>query len=95
MTGIWLAVGYLIVINAVACGMMRADKQRARQHRRRIPEKRLLLAAAVGGAAGAWLGMRRWRHKTKHAAFAAGLPLMTLAQAALLIWLAMRLLRLI
>jgi uncharacterized membrane protein YsdA (DUF1294 family) len=71
--GIWI---YLAVMNAVSYVLMSFDKSRARRGGRRIPERTLLTAAAAGGSLGAWIAMRTRRHKTKHAAFAAGIPLM-------------------
>lgn len=67
---------YLITINAIAFILMLADKHRARKNLWRIPEKVLLGAALLGGSLGATAGMYAVRHKTKHAIFAIGLPLM-------------------
>ena len=67
---------YLITINAIAFILMLADKHRARKNLWRIPEKVLLGAALLGGSIGATAGMYAVRHKTKHAIFAIGLPLM-------------------
>ena len=67
---------YLITINAIAFILMLADKHRARKNLWRIPEKVLLGAALLGGSLGATAGMYAVRHKTQHAIFAIGLPLM-------------------
>lgn len=81
----YIIAGYLIIINIILFLMMRSDKQRAKRGgSRRIPEKQLLGWSALGGALGAWLALRLLRHKTKHAAFAVGLPVMLLFQIALL-----------
>ena len=50
------------------------DKWQARQGKWRISEATLLLLAVIGGSIGAWLGMRVWRHKTKHKKFKYGIP---------------------
>jgi uncharacterized membrane protein YsdA (DUF1294 family) len=42
--------------------------------------------AAIGGSVGAWLGMQVWRHKTQHAKFRYGIPIILIAQVALLVW---------
>ncbi|MUT67043.1 DUF1294 domain-containing protein [Paenibacillus sp. NEAU-GSW1] len=76
-----LLIIYLIVVNIAAFGLMGSDKQAARRNRRRVPEKRLFTAAAIGGAVGAWIGMRYFRHKTKHASFTIGIPLLVVWNA--------------
>ena len=73
---------YLVGINLLGFLMMGADKKRARQGRRRVPERTLLGIAALGGSAGVALGMAEFRHKTKHRRFAVGVPVMLLIQAA-------------
>ena len=50
---------YLIVINLDAFLLMRSDKRRAQQGRRRIPEATLFLVAVLGGSPGVMLAMRR------------------------------------
>ena len=42
--------GILLLINLLSFFLMRADKQRAKHNRRRIPEKTLFLSAALFGA---------------------------------------------
>lgn len=73
---------YLIVINLIGFISMYADKRRSIQHRRRTPEKRLLLYAILGGSLGSMIGMSAFRHKTKHLKFKLGLPLILLAETA-------------
>jgi Predicted membrane protein len=79
----WL-LAYMAGMSLALMGMMGADKRRARLGRRRISERRLLVWALLGGAAGGWVGMRLFRHKTKHRMFALGLPALTALHAALL-----------
>ena len=67
---------YLTISNALAFLLMLADKYKARKNLWRIPEKVLLGVALLGGSLGATAGMYAVRHKTKHAIFAIGLPLM-------------------
>ena len=59
-------------------------KSKAKQGCWRISEATLLLLAVIGGSIGALLGMQIWRHKTKHEKFKYGLPLILLAQIALI-----------
>ena len=77
---------YLLLINAVAFGLMLVDKFKARKNRWRIPERTLMLSAAFGGSIGALLGMYTFRHKTKHLKFTLGVPAILIAQIALAIW---------
>lgn len=71
---------YAMIINVIAFLLFCIDKQRAREHRWRIPEKTLFLAALLGGSPGAILGMHVFHHKTKHASFRIGLPVILILQ---------------
>ena len=77
---------YLLLINAAAFMLMLADKRKARKNRWRIPERTLILSAALGGSIGALLGMYTFRHKTKHLKFTLGIPAILIAQISLAIW---------
>lgn len=79
---------YLIIINALGFALMLTDKQKAKKHAWRIPEKVLLGTAAIGGSIGVLLGMELFRHKTKHKRFAIGVPVMIALQlaAGVVIW---------
>jgi uncharacterized membrane protein YsdA (DUF1294 family) len=78
---------YLLVINILAFVCYGLDKLKAKRNARRISEHALLLLALVGGSVGAWLGMLVWRHKTKHAKFRWGVPMILLLQVAVYWWL--------
>ena len=78
---------YLAAANLAAFILMGADKSRARRGRWRISEKALFLPALLGGALGGVLGMRAFRHKTRHWYFRFGFPALLLLQAAGLVWL--------
>ena len=86
MNGIIIVVIYLVAINAATFFVYGIDKWKARRSMWRIPEATLLGLAAIGGSIGAWLGMRAWRHKTMHKKFQLGIPLIIVAQTALIIW---------
>ena len=75
---------YLIVINILTFAVYGIDKWKARQGNWRISEATLLMLAVIGGTIGALLGMQVWRHKTMHKKFKYGLPLILLAQIALI-----------
>lgn len=89
---LWQLLGlYLLAVNLAAFAVMGADKRRARRGTWRISEKALFLPAALGGALGGVLGMRLFRHKTRHWYFRFGFPLLLLIQILGLGWLAVRL----
>lgn len=71
---------YLLCINIFAFLIYGADKYKARHSQWRIPEKMLLLFAALGGSIGAYLGMRLFHHKTRKAKFTIGVPAIFLLQ---------------
>ena len=76
---------YLAAVNVLAFLAYGDDKRRAKHPgARRIPEKTLLLMAALGGSPGALAGMRVFHHKTRHWYFRYGVPAMLLLQLALL-----------
>lgn len=81
---------WLIAINLVTFAVYGADKRRARRGAWRVPEKTLFLLPLLGGSGGALLGMRVFRHKTKHWYFVWGVPAILLAQLALAVWLLYR-----
>lgn len=81
---------WLIAINLVTFAVYGIDKRRARRGAWRVPEKTLFLLPLLGGSVGALLGMRVFRHKTKHWYFVWGVPAILLAQIALAAWLLYR-----
>ncbi|MBQ3549016.1 MAG: DUF1294 domain-containing protein [Oscillospiraceae bacterium] len=82
MRGIYL---YLIVINVVAFFAFGLDKLKAKADAWRIPEKTLLGLAVIGGSVGAILGMRTFRHKTRHKQFSVGMPLILAVQIVIVV----------
>ena len=81
---------WLVFINAATFAVYGVDKRRARRGAWRVPEKTLFLLPLLGGSIGALLGMRVFRHKTKHWYFVWGVPAILLAQIALAAWLLYR-----
>lgn len=79
-------IGYVVIISFITMVLMAYDKGQARKRRRRIPERTLFLLSALGGALGGIAGMRIWRHKTKHASFVIGLPVLLVLQVAAVSW---------
>ena len=77
---------YLLVINIATFFTYGIDKWKAKKSKWRIREVSLLTLAVLGGSIGAWLGMKVWHHKTMHKKFQLGIPLIIVAQIALVIW---------
>ncbi|WP_258535645.1 DUF1294 domain-containing protein [Bacillus sp. 03113] len=71
----------LIVINIIGFYIMMVDKNRARRKQYRIREKHLWIIAFCFGAIGMTVGMNVFRHKTKHAQFKFGLPLLGMIES--------------
>ncbi|MBR5657235.1 MAG: DUF1294 domain-containing protein [Prevotella sp.] len=78
---------YLVAINVVTFIVYGVDKYKAVRSKWRIPESTLIGLAVVGGSIGAWMGMKFWHHKTLHAKFRFGIPIILIAQVALVYWL--------
>ena len=73
-------IAYVIIINIIGLLSMFIDKYRAIQNKWRIPEKTLFLIAILGGSIGSNIGMRLFRHKTKHWYFVFGMPAILIIQ---------------
>ena len=75
---------YLAAVSLLLFVLMGADKRKAKRGARRVPEATLFFLAVLGGSLGGMLGMAVFRHKTLHAAFRIGFPVIFLLQAALI-----------
>ena len=73
-----LLFGYLLLMSLILFAFMGADKRRAKRRAWRVPERTLFWLAALGGGLGGVLGMFAFRHKTRHASFCIGMPLLML-----------------
>ena len=65
----WIYVAYLVVLSVIAFICYGADKAKAKKGAWRTPEATLLGLGIMGGAVGALLAMKKFRHKTKHGYF--------------------------
>ena len=65
-TIILVALAIIAIMNVAAFVLMGHDKRCAREGKWRVPEKRLFLVTACFGGLGGVLGMKVFRHKTKH-----------------------------
>ena len=77
---------YFIGVNLVSFVLMLVDKRKAVKQQYRIPERTLWALAVLGGAFGTYLGMQKFRHKTKHTSFVVGMPLLILVNIASLVY---------
>lgn len=78
-------IGYCFIINLVGLGIMKVDKEKAKRKAWRIPEKTLFTIALLFGSLGIALGMKLFRHKTKHKSFVIGIPAIMILQIVSLI----------
>nr|WP_251136419.1 DUF1294 domain-containing protein [Exiguobacterium sp. s122] len=72
---------YYIVTNLLAFITFFLDKRRAKANAWRISERTLLTFVWMGGAFGAYIAMRLFRHKTLKPAFRLGVPIAILVHA--------------
>jgi uncharacterized membrane protein YsdA (DUF1294 family) len=71
---------YFLVINLIGVFIMYSDKQKSRKGKWRTPENTIFVIASAFGALGVFIGMRMFRHKTKHNKFVIGIPLILAVQ---------------
>ena len=76
----------LMILNAVSFLLFGVDKMMAKRGMRRIPEKVLIGSALCFGGPGALGAMCLFRHKTKKSGFTLLVPLVSILQAGLVIW---------
>lgn len=81
---------YLLIVNAAGFLVMTADKLLAKKNAWRIPERTLLAFAVIGGSIGGLAAMYAVRHKTRHAKFYLGVPMILAAQIILLLYFLLR-----
>lgn len=76
----YIGVIYILIVNLIGFCAMGIDKRRARRHEWRISESTLIAIALLGGSIGSFAGMKKFRHKTKHAKFYVGIPVILALQ---------------
>ena len=79
-----LLIYYMVIINILAFILYGVDKKKAEKDKFRIPESRLILVAAFGGAYGAILGMLVFRHKIRKNKFRITVPVLVVLYTALM-----------
>jgi uncharacterized membrane protein YsdA (DUF1294 family) len=80
-------IWYFFAVSILSFALFGIDKRRAVHHAWRIPEAVLLWSAALGGSAGALLGIACFRHKTQKPKFRYGIPLILVLQLLAAAWL--------
>ena len=73
-------LAFFAVMSIIALILYKIDKVKAEKKKWRTKEATLLGFGFFGGALGALAGMKLFRHKTKHAKFTVGVPLILVAQ---------------
>ena len=78
--------GCLAAISLVAIFATIIDKSAAKRSSNRISERALILVSVFGGSVAMLLTMRLIRHKTKHAKFMIGIPVIIVLQIAAVVF---------
>ena len=78
---------YIVIISFVSIIVCIYDKLISKKNRveLRVPEKTLIILSLLGGSVAMYLTMQIIHHKTKHAKFMIGIPLIMVLHAALVI----------
>jgi uncharacterized membrane protein YsdA (DUF1294 family) len=82
----FILIYYWIAMNLFSFVIMGFDKRQAKKRKRRVPERNLFLSALIGGAIGAFIGMKAFRHKTLHPSFQYGIPALVILNLAAAYW---------
>lgn len=92
MLQIWetAALLALAAVNIAGFAVCAADKRAAVKKKARVRESTLVALSLFGGAAGVYMAMLVFRHKTRKPKFTVLVPLFLVTQAALLIWILMQ-----
>jgi len=85
-TPLMILLIYLGVISVISLIVCIYDKlfSKFNNVKLRVPEKSLFIFSALGGSVAMYLCMLLIRHKTKHASFMLGIPVIIILQAALI-----------
>ena len=66
---------YIVIINIIGFLIMYLDKEKSKKGKYRISEKTFFIVALLLGGIGVYIGMYKFRHKTKHLSFSIGIPI--------------------
>lgn len=76
-------LGIISLLSVIVCVYDKVISKR-NNVKLRIPEKSLLIWSALGGSVAMYVCMQLIRHKTKHAKFMIGIPVIMVLQAAII-----------
>lgn len=81
-----IVIAYLIFINVLAVAVTVSDKYTAahKKHSPRVPERTLLIIAALGGCVSMYITMLIIRHKIKKPKFMITIPIIIMLEAIIL-----------
>lgn len=82
----YILLSYFLFINIIGFFIMKIDKSKAIKHQYRISEKTLWFIAFLFGASGLAIGMNKFRHKTKHTNFKLGLPILSILELGIVLY---------
>ena len=82
-----IVILFIGLMNVYTCHLYYRDKQYSRTGQYRISERKLLQASFLFGGLGAFLGMRFFRHKTKHRKFQFWIPITAVFTVGVWAWL--------
>ena len=85
-----IILSYLFMINIFTMYTFFLDKSKAKNKKWRIKESTLFLLSIAGGSLGALLGMKLFRHKTKHWYFKYGIPFILAVQIILTVYITVK-----
>ena len=79
---------YLFVVSLWAIWLTLRDKRAARRGKWRVKERTLLIVSVIGGSVAMLVTMHCARHKTQHAKFMVGIPMIIVFQiaAVIIVW---------
>ena len=77
---------YFLIISVSSALITIHDKLAAKRRAARVPEKIMLLFAALGGSVSMYITMLLIRHKTRHLKFMAGIPVIFVLQICLILF---------
>ena len=75
MIDLKIFLAFLLFINLLSFSIVGYDKYLAKALKWRISENMLLFLSLIFGAIGTYLGMYKFKHKTKKVKFTLGIPL--------------------